>query len=45
MRSFVDDEVGRWGCGAWSTRAFRLIEPGQVEACRADEWDVRVATA
>jgi len=34
-----------WGCGAWLSRAFRLIKPGQVKACRADEWDGRVAAA
>jgi hypothetical protein len=34
-----------WGCGAWLTRAFRLIKPGRVKACRANEWDGRVATA
>ena len=34
-----------WSCGAWITRAFRLIKPGQVKACRADEWDARSVTA
>jgi hypothetical protein len=34
-----------WGCGAWITRAFRLIKPGEVKAVRADEWDARGATA
>ena len=33
-----------WDCGAWITRAFRLIRPGGVRAFRADEWDGR-ATA
>jgi hypothetical protein len=34
-----------WSCGAWITRAFRLIKPGEVKAVRADEWDARGATA
>ena len=34
-----------WSCGAWITRAFRLIKPGQVKACRADEWDARSVPA
>jgi hypothetical protein len=34
-----------WSCGAWITRAFRSIKPGQVKAVRADDWDARLATA
>lgn len=30
-----------WDCGAWINRAFRLVKPGGVKACRADEWDGR----
>ena len=33
-----------WDCGAWITRAFRLVKPGKVTACRADEWDSRGAS-
>jgi hypothetical protein len=34
-----------WDCGAWVTRAFRLIKPGQVRARRAQEWDARGSLA
>jgi len=34
-----------WDCGAWISRAFRLVKPGQVRACRADEWDARSSLA
>lgn len=34
-----------WDCGAWITRAFRMIKPGHVRAFRADEWDGRALTA
>ncbi len=30
-----------WDCGAWITRGFRSIQPGQVEAFRGEEWDRR----
>lgn len=30
-----------WDCGAWISRSFRLIRPGEVKAFRADEWDRR----
>ncbi len=33
-----------WDCGAWISRSFRLIRPGQVRAFRVDDWDGR-ATA
>jgi hypothetical protein len=32
-----------WECGAWITRGFRSIKPGQVRAYRANEWDERMA--
>ena len=34
-----------WECGAWITRAFRMVKPGRVSACRADNWDGRSLTA
>jgi hypothetical protein len=34
-----------WDCGAWINRAFRMVKPGLVRACRADEWDTRATTA
>ncbi len=34
-----------WDCGAWITRAFRTVKPGQVRALRADEWDTRALPA
>jgi hypothetical protein len=30
-----------WECGAWVNRGFRRINPGDVRAYRADEWDTR----
>jgi hypothetical protein len=30
-----------WECGAWITRGFRSIRPGQVKAFRAQDWDQR----
>ncbi len=30
-----------WECGAWITRGFRLVRPGQVRAHRASDWDER----
>ena len=30
-----------WDCGAWINRGFRGIQPGQVKAYRAPEWDAR----
>lgn len=30
-----------WDCGAYINRSFRLIKPGAVRVCRADEWDQR----
>jgi hypothetical protein len=30
-----------WECGAWITRGFRNVRPGQVHAFRANEWDER----
>jgi hypothetical protein len=34
-----------WDCGAWITRAFRMVKPGRVRACRAPEWDARATEA
>jgi len=34
-----------WDCGAWITRAFRMIQPGRVRVCRAEEWDGRTLSA
>lgn len=34
-----------WDCGAWINRAFRMVKPGRVSACRADEWDSRPPSA
>jgi hypothetical protein len=31
-----------WGCGAWITRGFRWIQPGNVRVLRAHEWDERL---
>jgi len=30
-----------WECGAWISRGFRFIKPGQVRAFRAAEWDAQ----
>jgi hypothetical protein len=32
-----------WDCGAYINRSFRSIRPGDVNVCRADEWDRRAA--
>lgn len=32
-----------WECGAWITRAFRHVRPGEVRAVRADDWDSRAS--
>ena len=34
-----------WDCGAFVNRSFRHINPGQVKAYRADEWDKRDSNA
>jgi hypothetical protein len=34
-----------WECGAWISRGFRFIKPGQVRAYRAAEWDERAPAA
>jgi hypothetical protein len=34
-----------WECGAWITRGFRSIRPGQVKAFRAADWDQRALRA
>jgi hypothetical protein len=33
-----------WDCGAWISRAFRMVKPGSVRAFRAEEWDGRAQT-
>lgn len=30
-----------WECGAWISRGFRFVRPGQVRTFRAQEWDER----
>lgn len=30
-----------WDCGGWVNRGFRLIQSGEVQVYRADEWDQR----
>lgn len=34
-----------WECGAWITRGFRFVQPGQVRAFRASDWDERPLSA
>ncbi len=33
-----------WGCGAWISRGFRRVRPGQVHAYRDEEWTRRIGS-